>query len=190
MIQHDEMAIPIIRNMLKEQGLPCYDVGVETDREELRQALLGRHDTASIMFRFRPDLICLRPGRSSVLIEAKSEGGRYRHFSVEVDSYRAARHWDAICPPLMYAFADLSQPPRVYACWGAEIPEPLEIRVPQRWDAAATEARIRAEFPNTTIRQEPYNPDPYRSGTPYLLIPKKAPYLRTWDKFVANELLR
>jgi hypothetical protein len=186
--QHDKDAIPVVVSAFESVGFACYDLGTETDSDELHQALMSQYDETSIMLRFRPDRVFIRRGYRSVLCEIKSESQGYPNFAMEADSYQAAHKWDADCERVMYAFVDLSQEQaRMVCCWVGDIPLPSQIRVPRRWDFEQQTERMRMAYPGADVIPARYVPGK-QSGTPYFLIRKFSPYLKPFGQFM-NSLI-
>jgi hypothetical protein len=177
-----------VRNAFGQYGFTAHGLGTELDDVVLRQSLAAQDDRTSRLLRFRPDQALVRPGVRSLLVEVKSERGRYPNFAIEVASHQAASEWDSGRRHVAYAFVDLGTR-LIWCCWAADLPPPVEIRVPLRWDFEASWQRLNQEWPGVRLVPEPYRPGPYRSGTPYFLLRKTSSCLQALDVFVRAELL-
>ena len=187
MRQHDDKAVPIVINEFRRYGFEAYQLGTESDSEELRKALMQQSDKTSLMLRFRPDTTFIRAGTRSILCEIKSEAGRYPNFAIEVDSYSAALQWNMLYKHVMYAFVDLGNM-HIYCCWADDVPSPQVIRIPKRWDYSENMRRLETEWPNIRMITEDFQPAPEKSGTPYFLLPKRSSVLQPFDVFVSQIL--
>lgn len=179
---HDTVALPAVLSAWESAGFEAHACGQEADTEALRSALCAQSDATSRMLRFRPDRVLVKRGVRSVLCEVKSETKGYSNYAVEVDSYLAARQWNAAYSHVCYAFVTLTRCKdggtwrvgEVVGCWANEIPEPSRITVPRRWDAAKTLARLGNEMPGVNLV-----PSEWRggSGTAFFTIPKSSRFL-------------
>ena len=184
--QHDGDATPMVVSLFESVGFVCYDLGTETDSDELHRALMSQYDETSIMLRFRPDKVFVKSGYRSLLCEIKSESQGYPNFAIEVDSYQAAHKWDSDCERVMYSFVDLSQEQaRVACCWVGDVPPPTSIRVPRRWDFERQLERMAAAFPGADMIPCQYIRGK-QSGTPYFLIRKTSVYLKPFNQFISD----
>ena len=181
--QHDEMAIPIVVEHFAAIGFACYELGTETDSKGLHSALMAQYDGTSIMLRFRPDRVFIKPRYRSILCEIKSEANGYRNFAIEADSFQAAHEWDSGHERVMYAFVDLSNGHVVMCCWASDIPMPYRIFVPRRWDFDEQFQRMSIAYSGAVIEPKEYRGG---SGTPYFLISKSSQYLRLFDEFMTS----
>ena len=183
--QHDKLAVPIVEAVFKRHGFKGYSIGTENDDAKLYELLRAQSDPTSIMLRFRPDRVKIRPGVRAVLCEIKSEAGRYPNFAVEVDSYRAAILWNQQSKHVMFALVDLATRD-TYGVWADEFPRPGTVFVPGRWDFEKQRARMVREWPGLPLT-------PVRwvggSGTPYMLIPKNHPCLTELDRFIRERVI-
>jgi hypothetical protein len=185
MRQHDEVAVPLVMFQWSRFGFECHIFGGEVDNANLQTALRSQSDPTSLMLRFRPDRVFVRPGLRSLLCEVKSEGGRQPNFAIEVDSYLAAKVWNATQGHVVYAFIDL-QTEAVSCCWADSIPTPTRVLMPARWDREANRERLERELPEAHLVDFDRT---CGSGTPFFTISKRAAYLQPMDEFVKVEIL-
>jgi hypothetical protein len=186
--QHDNTAMSLVCNQLERVGALTSAFGIEIDNDALRQALRNQHDAMSLMLRYRPDRAVVVPKVRTILCEIKSVSGTYRNYSIEVDSYTAAREWHNGDRRVMYAFVDLdAEPPTIKACWFDALPPPHTIYVPTRQGYQATLQRIEQAWPDANVLLREHKRG---SGTPYFLVFKGHTNLRPLEEFIANSILR
>lgn len=185
--RHDGIAIPMVAKIFGNYGFTGFTIGTENDSKELSELLQTQSDPTSIMLRFRPDQIFVRPMLRSVLVEVKSEEGKYPNYAIEMDSHVAAHLWNQQSDHVVYVFVDtLKQTCR--AIWAHELPDPHTIYVPLRWDFDKQEHRIQTEWPGAEIKAIPWNKD-ISSGKPFMVISKKHAALRDLEQFIKSEII-
>lgn len=185
--QHDQTAMTLVCGALERVGALTSAFGIEIDNDELRQALRNQHDAMSLMLRYRPDRAVVVPMVRTILCEIKSVTGTYRNYSIEVDSYAAAREWHQGDRRVMYAFVDLdADPPIVKACWFDALPPPVTIYVPMRYGYESTFQRIEQAWPDVNVITCQHK---HGSGTPYFLVWKKHTALQPLEEFITKSIL-
>ena len=166
---------------LARMGFRVFESGIEV-KPELAELLRTRYDPTSRMLRYRPDRILVDEAAGSLLLEYKTESGRYPNFAIEIDSYAAVCQWARAGAAVFYIF---HAPGVVRACWSKEIQFDT-IFVPDRWSEDVVD-RLAREWPDKNIKRSRWGAS--ASGTPYFLVPKKAPYLKPLKQFIENDVL-
>jgi hypothetical protein len=184
--QHDDQAVGLVKAIFSKYGFLGFRIGAEIDHKNHWSLLTAQADPTSIMLRFRPDLVLVKPGVRTVMCEVKSEAQGYVNFAVEFNSWRAATIWNRSGRHVMYALVDLRDE-RVSACWADDIPRPATVRVPRRWDWEKHKSFLQRGAPWANLEVVNHAGG---SGTPYFLIPKAADYLRPVERFIERELTR
>ena len=182
--QHDRQAVALVESIFASYGFLSFRMGVEVALCESAW-LLRQSDPTSILLRFRPDRVHLRPNRRSVLCEIKSEAKARPNFAVEFDSWRAARMWNRSGRHVMLVGVDLVTR-CAWACWVDSVPRPSRIFVPRRWDWERQMIRLAKEAPWARLKPVRYRSG---SGTPYFLLPKTHPCWTPLPRFIERELL-
>jgi len=175
-----ERAFCLVRNGFDLYGFQCYIVGAESDVSALQDALRQQDDDVSILWRYRPDLLIVKPGDLAVLCELKSDADGHKNFAIEADSLLSAKEWAQIVP-VMYAFVDVEER-RVTCAWATDIPVPKMVFVPtmrQEWQDDIQ--RLQGKWPDTEFIPKSDNGG---SGTPYFLLPKDDRRLIPWREFI------
>jgi len=183
--QHNGLAVPFVESIFASYGFISYTIGTEMDDEELHELLRKQRDPTSIMLRFRPDRVSVRPGIRSVLCEIKSESGLHPNFSIEIDSYEAAILWNRVCKNVMFVFVDLSRKAAL-ATWADDLPKPVQIYVPRRQGWEDRIRQLRHDYPAADIREIQWIRG---SGTPFTTVRKDHPCLIELSRFIESELL-
>lgn len=166
---------------LRSLGFRVFEGGIEV-KPELAELLRVRYDPTSRMLRYRPDRILVSDGAGTVLLEYKTEPGRYQNFSIEIDSYAAACQWAKAGATVFYIFA---APDANKACWSHDIRFDT-VFIPSRWGDDVV-LRLKREWPTKRIRRTKWRAG--ASGTPFFLVPKSAPYLKPLKQFIENDVL-
>jgi hypothetical protein len=182
--QHDERAISLVDMIFSRYGFSGFRIGAETDSQDCWELLLAQSDPTSIMLRFRPDRVQIKPGARAVLCEVKSEAQGHPNFAIEFYSWLAATMWNRSGHHVMYALADLRSG-KVSACWAEDIPPPFVVRVPRRWDHGKHISRLQREAHWAELLLVEHKGG---SGTPYFLVPKNSEYLWPLDMFIETQV--
>jgi hypothetical protein len=183
--QHDELAVSLVEMIFSQYGFSGFRIGTETDSQDCWNFLLTQSDPTSIMLRFRPDRVQVKPGVRTVLCEVKSEAQGRPNFAIEFYSWQAATMWNRSGRHVMYAMVDV-QNEKVFACWAENIPSPHIIRVPKRWDFEKHMQQLQREAPWAELLPVEHTGG---SGTPYFLVPKNSKYLWPLDAFIETQVI-
>ncbi|WP_134642946.1 hypothetical protein [Ammonifex thiophilus] len=161
--QHDEDALGLVESAFRELGFLVFPYGIE-QLPELQRVLRGLHNGTSKMLRYRPDRVAVKPGKGTLLLGVKSEGGRSPNFAVEFDAWDAARMWNQDARRVLYVFVDLLSRD-VLACW-PEALSPRKVFVPRRGDLL----RVKSLLPPGAVAR--WYPAVRGSGTAFFLVSK------------------
>jgi hypothetical protein len=175
----------LVKEIFLRHGFYGFRIGTETDDKRCWELLSMQSDPTSLMLRFRPDLLQIKPRARTVLCEVKSEAKGYQNFAVEFDSWMSSIMWNRSGHHVMYAFVDLSRE-SVSACWADDIPRPFIVRVPRRQNWEKHVSRLKQEAPWAQLQLVPYTNG---SGTPYFLLHKEIKCLQPLEYFIRVHLI-
>lgn len=182
--QHDTAGVPLVCAVFLEYGFTGYAFGAEAGNASFHRAVQAQTDPTSLLLRFRPDRAFVRTGLRSLLCEIKTEGHDSPNFALELDSWQAARQWNAAYEHVAFVFVDLRCGEAV-ACWATMIPMPQKVYVPRRFDFIQQRERVAREMPAARLCDCTHRGG---SGTPFFLVPKAAAFLRPLRSFLAAVL--
>jgi hypothetical protein len=191
-------AVTAVKEVLDKLDIECFDQGIEEASQAARDALMKQYDATSLMIRYKPDLIGVRLGGFSVLVEVKSEGQGSCNFAVEVDSFTATKAYAAMGHSVVYAFTTLTpeSSQSIVGCWTSDVVTPKLILVPRRptsqhyLGGIATMRRLEKVYPQTKFQMIRWSRRSKGSGTPFFLIPKDTSYLKPFYGFIKVEALK
>ena len=182
-----ERACRMIGPIFEGRGFDMIPHGVE-EQERLQSVLQqpGLDDQCSLMVRFRPDIVAVKPYVQSLLCEVKStkNSAQYNSFIVEARAYRAMKFWGELGHVVMVTMCDIVLN-TAWACWADSICEPRRILVPRRFDAEQQHTAMKEMFPDATIEYVDHNRG---SGTPYVHVSRRA-FMLSLEEFIDQELL-
>lgn len=178
---HDEDAHRLLERRLEALGVRVFLFGAEHVGRELAEALREQPDPLARLIRHRPDRIVVIPRVTTFYAEIKSEAAGQDNFGVEVASDEVLQEIHSPTSPVAYMLCDL-QDGTVSCCWVEELPR-THIDIPPRDDVKATHIRLAAAYPDAKIRELKWRPAT-GSGTPYFLVSKQHPSLRSLGNFL------
>lgn len=185
--EHDKIAIPYLKEEFEKHGLVCIKHGVEIHDERLQKSLmlLGRTNQGALRDRYKPDFYIIPNGNEIVqpfMCEVKSESRGHKNYAIEWDSFCSAKIWDNGQKAVMYAFIEIvnEKPVSLVCCWIDEI-KISYVNVPMRFDFERNMTELTELYPDIEFKPSEHKAG---AGTPFFIIPKKASYLRSIDKFL------
>jgi len=180
-------ACRMIKPIFEGRGFDMIPHGVE-EQERLKNVLQqpGLDDQCSLMVRFRPDIVAVKPYVQSLLCEVKStkNSAQYKSFIIEARAYRAMKFWGELGHVVMVTMCDIVLN-TAWACWAQTICDPRTVLVPRRFDAEQQFAAMGEMFPDASIQ---YVDNTRGSGTPYVHVPRMA-FMLSLEEFIDQELL-
>lgn len=182
-----ERACRMLKPIFEGRGFDMIPHGVE-EQKRLQSVLQqsGLDDQCSLMVRFRPDIVAVKPYVQSLLCEVKSTDNAETRdlYTIEARAYRAMMFWGELGHVVMVTMCD---PENDYAaaCWAQTICEPRTVFVPRRFDAEQQFAAMGEMFPDAAIK---YVEHKRGSGTPYVFVSRRA-FMLTLEEFIDQELL-
>lgn len=183
----------VIQPKLEAAGFTVYDHGAEF-ADGLSALVQTQDDRCSLMLRYRPDVVCVKPRVRAVLCEIKGtkfDPSRYRApaFHIEARALKALWEWNAggrVAMIACTAFCDDGLH-KTRAVWADAIPAPSEVIVPERWDVEDQMQAMGQLFPRAKLVRRAWRRTGNGSGTPYVMIPDGL--LTDIDSFIGIELL-
>lgn len=176
-LRNHEDACNMFVGKLATYGATCVPVGLECNMFGASKTLINYDNEVSRFLRHFPDIYVIFSHGNSILVDVKSETGRYPNYSIEADSVHAAIELSHINKPTYFACIDISTA-AVQLIDSTKLDnKTIYVPRPDRIDD------IKQKFPRAKVFQKNIVSG---SGTPFMLVPKSNMEFETLDNFVKN----
>ena len=197
-----EKARPIVSAVFADRGFTVFDHGAEF-APGLSEEVRKQDDRCSLMLRFRPDMVTIRPYYRSLLCEIKSEPeGRdwqaYREALMEARSWKSLCEWNAgesNVAMLAYHSFNIGQS---FGMWLSDLPKPQMVMVYRHGPECRRNVRCRKPEEDFAEQLEAMGKllpgierrvfdHKWGSGTPSIKVPKQ--YMVPLGEFIDCDVL-